>query len=117
VEDNLIQEFGLADDAFLPNARQRLLAMLEQRQDEGRPVFVALKFATGLETAVSDLQQLLPAVTFVLLSGEDFPAAEIVQGRNLMLVEPRLAPGAEARAQVDFDYARSIVRPAQTGGH
>ena len=117
VEDNLIQEFRLADDPLASNARQRLQAMLQARQDEGRPVFVAFRFTPGIASALPTIQRLLPAITFVLLSGDEFPRAEMLSGKNVMLLEPKLQPGEERQAQTDFDYARSIIRPEQAGGY
>jgi hypothetical protein len=113
VEQNLIQEFRLADDPQMPDPRTRLAAVLRERQREGRPVFATLHLSSAIATVLSELQRLLPTVTFVLLSGDEFPAPTMLQGRCVRLVEPRLKPGAEARAQLDFDYVRSIIRPQE----
>jgi hypothetical protein len=117
VEDNLMQEFRLADDPFASDARQRLYKLLQATQDEGRPVFVALRFTPGIASALPAIQRLLPAITFVLLSGDEFPGAETLSGKNVMLLEPKLQPGKERQAQTDFDYARSIIRPEQAEGY
>ena len=113
VEQNLIQEFRLADDPQVPDPRARLATLLRERQREGRPVFAALRFSAAIAGALSELQRLLPSVTFVLLSGDEFPSAPMLEGRRVRLVEPPLKPGAEAQAQLDFDYVRSIIRPQE----
>jgi hypothetical protein len=113
VEQNLIHEFRLADDPAMPDPRVRLAALLRERQRDGRPVFAALRFSPAIAATLPELQRLLPSVTFVLLSGEEFPAPAFLEGRRVCLVEPRLAPGAEAQAQLDFDYVRSIIRPQE----
>jgi hypothetical protein len=111
VEQNLIWEFRLADDSQMLDPRARLNALLRERQREGRPVFAALRFSNSIAAELSELQRLLPSVTFVLLSGDEFPASSILEGKRVRLVEPRLKPGDESQAQLDFDYVRSIIRP------
>lgn len=111
VEQNLIWEFRLADDSQMLDPRARLNALLRERQREGRPVFAALRFSNSIAAQLSELQRLLPSVTFVLLSGDEFPASSILEGKRVRLVEPRLKPGDESQAQLDFDYVRSIIRP------
>ena len=113
VENNLIQEFRLADDPQMPDPRERLAALLRERQREGRPVFGTLPFSPAIASALPELQRLLPAVTFVLLSGNEFPDSALIGGKRVRLIEPRLAPGVEQKAQVDFDIARSIIRPLE----
>jgi hypothetical protein len=116
VERNLIQEFRLADDLEMPDPRTRLAALLQERQREGRPVFATLQYSSAIAAELSELQRLLPSVTFILLSGHEFPASAILEGRRVRFVEPRLAPGAEAQAQLDFDFVRSIIRPQEAAG-
>jgi hypothetical protein len=113
IEQNLIQEFRLADDPQMPDPRARLEALLRERQRAGRPAFVALRFSPPVAAVLSELQRQLPSLTFVLLSGEEFPAPALLEGRRVRLVEPRLAPGVEQQAQVDFDLLRSIIRPEE----
>jgi hypothetical protein len=113
LEQNLIQEFRLADNPQMSDPRIRLAALLRERQHEGRPVFATLRFSPVIAGALPELQRLLPSVTFVLLSGSEFPAPALLQGRRVRLVEPCLKPGAEAQAQLDFDYVRSIIRPQE----
>lgn len=115
VEQNLIQEFRLADDPEMSDPRARLAALLRERQREGKPTFAALLFSPAIAAELSELQSLLPSVTFILLSGDEFPAPAILEGRRVRFVEPRLAPGAETQAQLDFDYVRSIIRPQEAG--
>jgi TIR domain len=116
VEQNLIQEFRLADDPQMPEPRARLAALLRERQREGRPVFATLQCSAAIAAELSELQRLLPSVTFILLSGDEFPAPAILDGKRVRFVEPRLAPGAEAQAQLDFDFVRSIIRPQGAAG-
>ena len=113
VEQNLIQEFRLADDPQMPDPRARLAALLRERQHEGRPVFATLRLSTAIAAALPELQRILPGVTFVLLSGDEFPGPALLAGKRVRLVEPRLKPGAEAQALLDFDYVRSIIRPQE----
>jgi hypothetical protein len=114
VEENLIHEFRLADDPQMPDARVRLNSLLRERQREGRPVFVSLRFSPAVGMVLRELQRMLPGVTFVLMSGEEFPPPETLERRSVRFIEPRLQRGAEAQAQLDFDYVRSIVRPHET---
>ena len=113
VEQNLIQEFRLADDPQMPDPRDRLAALLNERQHVGRPVFVTLPFSSTLVAALPELQRLLPSVTFIVLTGTEFPSHATLAGKRVRLVEPPLTPGAEVKAQVDFDFVRSIIRPQE----
>jgi hypothetical protein len=113
VEQNLIQEFRLADDPQMPNPRERLAALLRERQLAGRPVFATLRFSSAIATALPELQRLLPSVTFIVLSGNEFPKPGLIEGKRVRLVEPSLEPEAEAKAQADFDVVRSIIRPQE----
>jgi hypothetical protein len=113
VEQNLIQEFRLADDLQMPDPRGRLAALLRERQREGRPVFATLPFSRAIAAALPELQRLLPSITFIVLSGSEFPSPALIEGKQVRLVEPRLEPEAEAKAQVDFDFVRSIIRPQE----
>jgi len=121
MEQNLISELRLVADSFAENAREslreRLMVLLRDLQNGGHPVFVVLQFSAVIATVLTELQQLLPAVTFVLLSGIDFPPSDLLHDQRVKLVEPKLEPGLEERAQSDFDYARSIVRPGQAGAY
>lgn len=111
MELNLIQEFRLADDPLMPDARERLRHLLAERQSAGRPVFVTLKWTPAVGAALPGIQRMLPGVTFLVLSGPNFPPPETVAGKRVRLIEPVLARGAEHKALSDFDYVRSVIRP------
>lgn len=110
VEQNLIQEFRLADDPHMPDPRARLAALLRERERAGRPVFATIPFSPAVAAALPELQRLMPAVTFIVLSGGEFPSPALIEGKRAHLIEPRLQPGAEDKALVDFDVVRSIIR-------
>jgi hypothetical protein len=86
VEQNLIQEFRLADDPQMSDPKARLSGLLRERQRDGRPVFAALRFSTPVVAALPELQLLLPSVTFILLSGNEFPASTLL----VLMVRRRL---------------------------
>jgi hypothetical protein len=112
IEQSLIQEFRLADDPFQKNARERLIALLRTRQQQRRPVFVGLRLAPEMASLLAELQQqeVVRSVTLIVLSGDEFPEAPLLERAKVQRVEPRLEPGAERKAQTDFDFARSVIR-------
>jgi hypothetical protein len=110
IEQNLIQEFRLADDPQMPNPRERLAAILQERQRKRNPVFATLTLSPGIAGALSELQRLLPSVTFIVLSGKEFPDSAWVKDKLVRLIEPRLGPEAESKALTDFDFIRSNIR-------
>jgi hypothetical protein len=116
VEQNLIREFRLEDDPDVPDPRASLRALLMKRQLEGRPVFATLPLLPALPGALAELQRLLPGITFVVRSGEDFPAPNVLEGRRVCFVEPRLTRGAEERAHLDFLHVKSLLRPQEAAG-
>jgi hypothetical protein len=116
VEQNLIREFRLEDDPDVPDPRASLRALLKQRQREGRPVFATLPFVPAIPAALPELQRLVPGVTFVVRSGQDFPAPGVLEGKRVCFVEPRLNPGAEEQAHLDFLHVKSIIRPQEAAG-
>jgi hypothetical protein len=116
LEQSLIREFLLEDDPDVPDPRASLRAMLARRQREGRPVFATLPFVPAIPAALPELQRMLPGVTFVVRSGQDFPAPGALEGKRVCLVEPRLKPGAEEQAQLDFLHVKSIIRPQEAAG-
>ncbi|MBL8291572.1 MAG: toll/interleukin-1 receptor domain-containing protein [Bryobacterales bacterium] len=111
VEASLISEFRLDDDPFSQNLGARLRAMLDERQRQRKPVFVALRYSPAVAAELSQLQRAFPAVTFILLSGDQFPPEAQLTAKNVLLIKPELPLGEEVRAQTSYDYARSIIRP------
>lgn len=111
IEDALIKTFRVPLDPIAPNAREQLRLVLEEYRRKRRPVFVAFRYSASVAGALRELQRMFPAVTFVFLSGEDFPPANALAGQSVRLIEPKLESGVEATAQTDFNYAHSVIRP------
>lgn len=110
IKDALIREFRLEADLFVTgDLEAELEDLLEVREQRGDPVFVVLKLSPTVRNVLGQLQQHLPRVTFVVLTGEDVPAPKSVAGLHFRIAEPRLAPGIEREARSDYNYARSLL--------
>jgi hypothetical protein len=110
IEQNLMSEYRFAEEPGMPPPRTRLAALLRECQRDGRPVFATLRFSAAVAASLPELQRLLPEVTFVLLSGQEFPSPSLVESRRIRLVEPRLGRGVEAQALADYDYVQTAIR-------
>jgi hypothetical protein len=112
IERNLIQALRLADDPLQPNVRGRLLSLLQNLQNQRRPVFVGLQFSPVIADVLADLQQeeALRNVTLILLSGVNFPEAAGLEIARVQFVVPKLEAGAEELAQSAVDVAKSLIR-------
>lgn len=112
IERCLIRAFGLTPDPLEQRSlAARLRGVLELRNRQGKPVFIALPFSPSMAKLLPELRRALPLVTFFLLTGDDFPAAEHLDTKLVRRLEPKLEPGAEQRAQDEYDYARSVICP------
>lgn len=111
IQEALSRCFNFIADPFesANETEQRLTRLLKTREETGKPVFIALQYCSGLSGILTQLQNALPYVNFIILSGEDFPEFSSAMSTKVKLVEPKLTAGAEAQAQHDYDFARSTI--------
>jgi hypothetical protein len=105
----LIQEFRLETDPFEDDLDQRLEDLLTLRDDLGKPVFVVMRFDASAWKRLYQLQLALPRITFLVLSGDDFPETVEPTESAVCLIEPKLQPGDELDAKTDWNFARSVI--------
>jgi len=110
IETALILALRIEEDPLNPNARAQLNLVLQEYLRNKRPVFVAFAYSAPLYGVLREIQAIFPTITFVFLSGEEFPSAIPSNGSFVRLIEPKLQTGDETKAQRDFAYARSLIR-------
>ena len=111
VEECLVRAFGLDLDLDTRNAKNVLRRLLKTRKQQGKPVFIVLEYSIAIAHTLSALQQSLPEVTFLILTGETFPDVDIFSKSQTVLLRPELEEGEEVAAQDDYWYAVSVLSP------
>lgn len=95
-----------------PQTRPLLDTILKKRHRDKLPIFFVLSYKSMPRRLIADLpriQSLYPFVTFLILSGDDFPIDADFSPQASRLIEPRLEPGAELAALEEAASAISIV--------
>jgi hypothetical protein len=111
IEDALRRRFRLEQDPFEEDTRQRLKDLLRTRDQEGKPVFVVFRLSSHIAGLFPELQQALPALTLFVLTGEELPDTSVLGAVPARFLEPRLQPGEERQARIDYDYAVNLILP------
>jgi hypothetical protein len=111
INQALIQEFRLVEDPFGDNVDKRLKDLLKNRDKQGKPVFLLMRYHSSLKKIMSELHAALPWITLFVLTGDELPDISDFEPTPLRLLEPLLQPGVEEEAQNDYDYAVSVLRP------
>ena len=111
VEECLIRAFGLDLELDTRNAKDVLRKLLKTRKQQGKPVFIVLEYSVAVARTLSTLQQSLPEVTFLILTGETFPDDDVFSQSRTVLLKPELKEGQEIAAQDDYRYAVSVLSP------
>ena len=89
--------------------RQALERALIMRNKRKKPVFIVLNYTKYIAKLLPDLQSALPLVTFLLLTGESFPAHKELEGLRFKFLEPPLEPRAENQAIEELDGAYGMI--------
>jgi hypothetical protein len=111
VEECLLRVFGLHLEVDTRTAKQVLATLLRTRKKEGKPVFIVLEYSPAVARVLPNLQQSLPEITFLILTGDNFPDDEVLDKTGTVLLKPELKEGQEAAAQDDYWYAVSVLSP------
>ena len=106
----LREKLRLVPDALAANEDARLDALLENHRRNGRPIFVVARHSTGLAMHLDRLKALFPALTFLVLGGQEGVGEDLPPG--FVPIVPPLAPGDEDHARGHYDF----VRAQFTGG-
>lgn len=110
ISQALIQEFRIAEDPFGDDVHKRLKMLLENRDKQGKPVFLLMRYHSSLKRIIPELHAALPRITLFILTGDELPNASVFEPAPMRLLEPLLKPGVEEEAQNDYDYAVSVIR-------
>jgi len=102
---------SLIDDPFAAAPEAQLLGVLKELSRRGRPVVIVLRLPPGVAELLPQLQERFPQLTFLFLSGKDLPDPAACPETLLRRVEPALPDGREITACVEYQTARSILRP------
>lgn len=111
VDQALLHYFRLEEDLFDDDVYERLENLLKTRDEQGKPVFLLIRYQPYLKKFVARLHESLPRITLFILTGDELPDLADFQPTPLRLLKPVLQPGVEKRAQNDYDYAVSVIRP------
>lgn len=106
----LREKLRLVPDALAADEDARLDALLENHRRNGRPIFVVARHSTGLAMHLDRLKALFPALTFLVLGGQENAGEDLPPG--FVPIVPPLAPGDESHARAHYDF----VRAQFTGG-
>jgi hypothetical protein len=117
IHEALLTEFSasLLADPFSGGPEIELLPVLQELNRLGRPVVIVLRLPQAPAELVPLLQERFPFLTFVFLSGRELPDASVCPETLLRRVEPRLVAGREATAMTEYQTARSLLQPGESG--
>lgn len=101
----LREKLRLAPDALAGDEDRRLDSLLENYRRNGRPIFVVARHSAGLAMHLDRLKALFPALTFLVLGGQEGAGEDLPAG--FVPIVPPLGPGDEARARENYDFLRA----------
>jgi hypothetical protein len=114
IEKLLIME--LVDTEFhetYESKRKALKTALKARNIKRKPVFVDLQYSKHIAELLPELQDTFPQVTFILVTGKDFPEytelEDLLKGLHFKFLEPPLEPKAEDQALYEYDSSYSLL--------
>jgi TIR domain len=98
----LSEKLRLVPDALAGDDDEQLDDLLESHQRDGRPIFVVARHSAGLAMNLDRLKALFPALTFLVLGGQEEAGEDLPAG--FVPIVPPLIPGEEAAARRHFRY-------------